>query len=105
MDNNSTSEGALASTRQALDRVTEHNRTSIDRWLEMLGRESKTEFLFELEMWVKCFDRFFRVKNHPLSEQETRDIVRRDFAEELRIVRNVSLRMSHLCTELMTEER
>jgi hypothetical protein len=61
--------------------------------------------LFELEMWVKCFDRFFRIKNHPLSEQEARDVVRRDFSEELRIVRNVSLRMSYLCTELMTEER
>lgn len=98
-------EGIVPSARQALDRVSEHNRASIDRWLEMLGREQKTDYLFELEMWVKCFDRFFRVKNHPMSEQEARDIVRRDFAEELKIVRNVSLRMSHLCTELMSEER
>jgi hypothetical protein len=105
MESNSPSDNALAGARQALDRVSEHNRSSIDRWLEMLSREQKTDFLFELEMWVKCFDRFFRVKNHPLSEQEARDIVRRDFAEELRIVRNVSLRMSYLCTELMTEER
>ena len=97
-------EGVLPSARQALDRVSEHNRASIDRWLEMLGRGEKTEYLFELEMWVKCFDRFFRVKNHPMSEQEARDIVRRDFAEELKIVRNVSLRMSYLCTELMSEE-
>lgn len=105
MENTPPSDGALVGARQALDRVSEHNRSSIDRWLEMLSREHKTDFLFELEMWVKCFDRFFRVKNHPLSEQETRDIVRRDFSEELRIVRNVSLRMSYLCTELMSEER
>jgi hypothetical protein len=105
MDNNSTTEPALTGAREALDRVSEHNRSSIDRWLELLGREQKTDLLFELEMWVKCFDRFFRVKNHPLSEQEARDVVRRDFSEELRIVRNVSLRMSYLCTELMSEER
>jgi predicted DNA-binding transcriptional regulator len=105
MDNSPPTEGSIAGARQALDRVSEHNRGSIDRWLEMLSREQKTEYLFELEMWVKCFDRFFRVKNHPMSEQEARDIVRRDFSEELKIVRNVSLRMSYLCTELMTEER
>ena len=104
-DDSSTPDTALAGARQALDRVSEHNRSAIDRWLEMLGREQKTDYLFELEMWVKCFDRFFRVKNHPMSEQESRDIVRRDFSEELKIVRNVSLRMSHLCTELMSEER
>jgi hypothetical protein len=105
MGDPSPTEIALTGARQALDRVSEHNRASIDRWLEMLGREQKTDYLFELEMWVKCFDRFFRVKNHPLSEQEARDIVRRDFSEELKIVRNVSLRMSYLCTELMSEER
>src|SRR4051794_24307100 len=55
-------ESALTSARQALDRVSEHNRSSIDRWLEMLSREQKTDLLFELETWVKCFDRFFRVK-------------------------------------------
>lgn len=105
MENNPSPENPLVGSRQSLDRVTEHNRTSIDRWLDILSREQKTEYLFELEMWVKCFDRFFRIKNHPLSEQEARDIVRRDFSEELKIVRNVSLRMSYLCTELMTEER
>lgn len=105
MNDNPIPEGALAGVRQTLDRVSEHNRASIDRWIEMLGREQKTDYLFELEMWVKCFDRFFRVKNHPLAEQEARDVVRRDFSEELRIVRSVSLRMSHLCTELMSEER
>jgi hypothetical protein len=105
MENDPLTEVALTEARQALDRVSEHNRSSINRWLEMLGRERKTDLLFELEMWVKCFDRFFRVKNHPLSEQEARDVVRRDFSEELKIVRDVSLRMSCLCTELMTEER
>ncbi|MCC6744935.1 MAG: hypothetical protein IT175_13835, partial [Acidobacteria bacterium] len=38
-------ESALTGARQALDRVSEHNRTAIDRWLEMLGREQKTDYL------------------------------------------------------------
>src|SRR5258708_34036369 len=79
-------------------------RTSLHRWLDTVGREQKTNYLFELEMWLKCFDRFFRVKNHPLSEQELKDIVRRDFGEELKIVRNVTLRMSYLASEIMSEE-
>src|ERR1043166_4516593 len=79
-------------------------RNSLQRWLDTVGREQKTNYLFELEMWLKCFDRFFRVKNHPLSEQEMKDIVRRDFTEELKIVRNVTLRMSYLASEIMSEE-
>jgi hypothetical protein len=77
----------------------------LQHWLDALEAQNKAETLFELEMWIKCFDRFFRVKNHPLSEQEARDVVRRDFAEELKIVRSVSLRLSQLCTEILTVER
>jgi hypothetical protein len=105
MENIPLFESVLRGAQSAIDRTAEHDRGSIDRWLEMLSHERKTEYLFELEMWVKCFDRFFSVRNHPMSEQETRDVVRRDFSEEIKIVRSVSLRMSHLCTELMTEER
>ncbi len=73
-------------------------------WLDVLEARNKAETLLELEMWIKCFDRFFRVRNHPLSEQEQREVVRRDFTEELRIVRSVSLRMSHLCSDILTIE-
>jgi hypothetical protein len=79
-------------------------RNSLHRWLDTIGREQKITYLFELEMWLKSLDRFFRVKNHPLAEQEMKDIVRRDFSEELKIVRNVSLRMSYLASEIMSEE-
>src|SRR5438105_6106936 len=79
-------------------------RSSLQRWLDTIGREQKTNYLFELEMWLKCFDRFFRMKNLPLSEQEIRDIVRRDFIEELKIVRNATLRMSYLANEIMSED-
>lgn len=77
----------------------------LQRWLAAIAAEHKSEALFELEMWIRCFDRFFRVKNHPLSEQETREVVRRDFAEEMKIVRSVGLRLSQLCAELLSVER
>jgi hypothetical protein len=74
-------------------------------WLDVLEAQGKALTVLELEMWIKCFDRFFRVRNHPMTEQEIRDVVRRDFAEELKIVRSVSLRMGHLCSELLTIDR
>ncbi|HMW01869.1 MAG TPA: hypothetical protein PLB32_17955 [Acidobacteriota bacterium] len=100
-----TKPGDFIETQEGADRPGyESSRTSLNRWLDILGREHKTAFLFELEMWIKCFDRFFRIKNHPLSEQELKDIVRRDFTEELRIVRNATLRMSYLCGEIMNAD-
>jgi len=77
----------------------------LQEWLDALEAQNKAETLLELEMWIKCFDRFFRIKNHPLSELETREVVRRDFAEELKMARSVSLRMSQLCTEILTLDR
>ncbi|MEW6729890.1 MAG: hypothetical protein AB1489_01010, partial [Acidobacteriota bacterium] len=98
--------GLTAEVKAALEQSTSSisGRNSLQRWLDTIGREQKTNYLFELEMWLKCFDRFFRVKNHPLSEQEIKDIVRRDFTEELKIVRNVTLRMSYLANEIMSED-
>jgi hypothetical protein len=98
--------GLAAETKKTVEQATRSvgGRSSLQRWLETVGREQKTNYLFELEMWLKCFDRFFRIKNHPLSEQELKDIVRRDFSEELKIVRNVTLRMSYLASEIMSED-
>ena len=74
-------------------------------WLAKLAMENKATLLFELEVWIRCFDRFFRIRNHPFSETELREIVRRDFSEELKIVRSVSLRMSQLCTDIISLDR
>lgn len=79
--------------------------TQLREWLAKLAMENKASLLFELEVWIRCFDRFFRIRNHPFSETELREIVRRDFSEELKIVRSVSLRMSQLCTEIITMDR
>jgi hypothetical protein len=96
-----TSRSLIAGTTGALSMPA----NPLQKWLDALEAQNKSELLLELEMWIKCFDRFFRVRNHPLSEQEARDVVRRDFSEELKIVRSVSLRMLQLCTEILTAER
>lgn len=97
----STSRSLIAGTTGSLVETA----NPLQQWLDFLEAQNKAGTLLELEMWIKCFDRFFRVRNHPLSEQELREVVRRDFAEELRIVRTVSLRMSHLCGEMLSIER
>ncbi len=79
--------------------------TQLREWIAKLAMENKAILLFELEVWIRCFDRFFRIRNHPFSETELREIVRRDFSEELKIVRSVSLRMSQLCTDIISLDR
>lgn len=87
------------------DRVKTPFSASLKDWLDSLAREKKSEYLFELEMWINSFERFFRVKNHPLSDYEISEILNKDFTEELWVVQNVSVRMSFLCTEILTRER
>jgi len=78
---------------------------SLKEWLDELSKDKKAEYLFELEMWINSFERFFRIGNHPLSEYEQQEILSKDFSEELKIVHSVSVRMSHICTEILTRER
>lgn len=79
--------------------------TQLREWLAKMAMQNKAVMIFELEVWIRCFDRFFRIRNHPFSETELREIVRRDFSEELKIVRSVSLRMSQLCTDIISMDR
>ena len=65
----------------------------------------KTRDLFELEMWLRSFERFFRIKNQPLSEKETKQLALRNWSEELRLVDNVILRTVQLCTSILTEDQ
>ncbi|MBI4853630.1 MAG: hypothetical protein HY819_17700 [Acidobacteria bacterium] len=76
---------------------------SLQNWLDIIESEKKTHYLFELEMWLKALEAFFNIKNHPFSEQELKDIVRRNFLEELKVVRNVILRMIYLSNQLINE--
>ena len=77
----------------------------LSRWLDEVSRRKKTDFVFELEMWIKCFDRFFRPKNQPSEDGETKKFLLKDFREELTIVRDVTVRMSFLAGEIMSQER
>jgi hypothetical protein len=84
---------------------TNSEQDKLSRWLDEVSRRKKTDFVFELEMWIKCFDRFFRPKNQPSEDGETKKFLLKDFREELTIVRDVTLRMSFLASEIMSQER
>jgi hypothetical protein len=79
-------------------------RGQMRQWLDEVVAAGKTRDLFELEMWLRSFERFFRIKNQPLSEKETRQLALRNWSEELRLVDNVILRTVQLCSAILTED-
>jgi hypothetical protein len=89
-----------------MENLTQTNKqTTFTRWLDEVSRNRKTNYVFELEMWIKCFDRFFRPRNQPIQQGEESTYLLKDFREELMIVRDVTLRMSYLANEIMSKER
>jgi hypothetical protein len=80
-------------------------RGQMREWLEQVVAAGRTAELFELEMWLRSFERFFRIKNQPLSEREKRQLTLRSWSEELRLVDNVILRVMHLCGAVLTEDQ
>jgi hypothetical protein len=56
-------------------------------------------------MWLRSFERFFRVGAQPLSDRETRALALRNWSEELRLVDNALMRVVHLLNSILTEER
>jgi hypothetical protein len=73
--------------------------------MEQVVGAGKTADLFELEMWLRSFERFFRIRNQPLSEKETRQLALRNWSEELRLVDNVVVRVVQLCTSILSEDQ
>lgn len=92
-------------TRGEREVRSEFLRGQMREWLDQMAEAGKTHDLFELEMWLRSFERFFRIKNQPLSERETKQLALRNWSEELRLVDNVILRAIHLCTSILTEEQ
>jgi hypothetical protein len=80
-------------------------RGQFHQWMDAVVAAGKTRDLFELEMWLRSFERFFRIKNQPLSEKETKQLALRNWSEELRLVDNVILRTTQLCTTILTEDQ
>jgi hypothetical protein len=80
-------------------------RNQMRKWMEAAVSSGRTTELFELEMWLRSFERFFRIKNQPLSELERKQMTIRNWSEELRLVDNVIVRVIQLCTAILTEEQ
>jgi hypothetical protein len=80
-------------------------RAQMRQWMEQVVAEGKTRDLFELEMWLRAFERFFRIKNQALSDREMRQLALRNWSEELRLVDNVILRTVQLCSAILTEDQ
>ncbi len=80
-------------------------RGQMRQWMEQMVMAGKTSDLFELEMWLRSFERFFRIRNQPISEREAKQLALRNWSEELRLVDQVLLRVVNLCTSLLTEEQ
>lgn len=96
---------ALARAERDVRSASEFLRGQMREWMDHVVAEGKTDELFELELWLRSFERFFHVKNQPLSDRETRQLTLRNWSEELRLVDHVILRVVHLCSSVLTEEQ
>lgn len=85
--------------------ATKKKESVLNQWLDQISHKQKIDCVFELEMWIKSLDRFFRTKNQPSHDGEIKHFLLKDFREELAVVRDVILRMSSLANEIMTQER
>lgn len=88
--------------------MSERNEFLLDQmahWVDRLSETGRTEFLFELEMWLRSFERYFRIKNQPLSEDSTRTLAIRSFYEEIGLVNHAIERVTKLCTLLSSEDQ
>jgi len=80
-------------------------RSQLKRFTDQVAAAGKAAELFELEMWLRSFERFFRIGSQPLSERETRALAARNWSEELRLVDNVLLRVVQLAASILSEEQ
>ena len=79
-------------------------RTQLRRWTDLVASAGRAGDLFELEMWLRSFERFFRIGTR-LSDRESRALALRNWSEELRLVDNALMRVVHLTTAILSEEQ
>ena len=91
--------------RAAREARSELLRGQLRRWTDRVAEAGKGGELFELEMWLRSFERFFRVGAQPLSDRETRALALRNWSEELRLVDNVLMRVVRLLGSILSEDR
>ncbi|PYQ02472.1 MAG: hypothetical protein DMF82_15945, partial [Acidobacteria bacterium] len=99
------SEGRAEEEHPDRELRSEFLRGQMRHWMDQVVASGKTRELFELEMWLRAFERFFRIKNQPLSEREAKHLALRNWSEELRLVDNVARRAVQLCTAILTEDQ
>ena len=80
-------------------------RSQLKRFTDQVSAVGKARELFELEMWLRSFERFFRIGGKPLSERETRALAARNWSEELRLVDNALLRVVQLCSSILSDDQ
>jgi hypothetical protein len=80
-------------------------RHQLRQWTDQVAAAGKADELFELELWLRSFERFFRIGNQSLSEREVQALGLRSWSEELRLVDDAILRVVQLCTSILTEEQ
>jgi hypothetical protein len=95
----------LEKTRLSQSQHTEFLLDQMSNWVDRLGETGRTEYLFELEMWLRSFERYFRIRNQPLSEDSTRTLAIRSFYEEIGLVAHAIERVTKLCTLLSSEDQ
>ncbi len=77
----------------------------MSQWIEDLSRSGRVEHLFELEMWLKSFERYFRVSNQPQARESSHALAIRSFYEEVALVGHAVHRVTQLCTRLASEDQ
>jgi len=77
----------------------------MSRWIDDLSRSGRVEHLFELEMWLKSFERYFRISNQPQARESTHALALRSFYEEVALVAHAVHRVTQLCTRLASEDQ
>ena len=69
------------------------------------GGRLKTDYLFELEVWLKAVDAFFALENLPLSPDQRSQAALRNYAAELAVVRGGLSHVGIIASEMLGEER
>jgi hypothetical protein len=83
----------------------EYLRTQVRAWMEGAGESGRRKELFELEMWLRALDRFFKPAHHALTDEQVNELPYRDWSAELSVVDQCLLRVGQLCSQLLPRDR
>lgn len=80
-------------------------RTQVKAWVEGAADSGRRKELFELELWLRALDRFFKPAHHALSDEQVNELPYRDWSSELAVVDLCLLRVGQLCSQLLPRDR